>query len=282
MPNLRTKKLGGVFRGLFVGGAGVGKTIAAGSFPGPMKIYDFDNRIAPLVNFYPFREDIEYVTVVSDKAGRNDSIDFMDFCQEFMAFQDRCDYETIVIDSITSLGICCILYAMGTNKQTLKTSSRHLPIPGMNEYKAETATTSKILEVIKSLPCHVICTAHPVKKLELTEPGEMDSMISTFSLSSWGSKTPSLIPLSFDEMYFFFNQASSQLGQAPKRFVTTVATEDWDCKTALPLPPVFEVTNKPLYGVLQAFLKEHNLKLETARAQRAQQKGNGEAATDKA
>ena len=272
MPNLRTKKLGGVFRGLFVGSAGVGKTIAAGSFPGPMKIYDFDNRVAPLVSFYPFREDIEYTTVVSEKAGRNDSIDFMDFCQEFVALQDRCDYETIVIDSITSMGICCVLYTMAVNGQMF--GRNKLLVPGMNEYKVETATTTKILEIIKSLPCHVICTAHPVEKLRMQEAGKMETMESTFSMSGWGSKTPSLIPLSFDEMYYFYNDVGGQLGQQPKRFVSTVATEFWDCKTALPLPPIFEVTGAPLYKLLEKFLKDYNIKLETARKNKKSEKGD--------
>lgn len=264
MPNLRSKKLGGLFRGLFVGDPGTGKTVAAGSFPGPMKIYDFDDRVDPLLSFYPMRDDIEYVTVVSAKSERKDTITFIEFCQEFMGFQDRCPWETIVLDSMTSMSACCVLYALDLNGE-FNLKKGKLPRPQFDEYKGETATVLKILEVCKSLPCHLIATAHPIRKLEVTVPGDLESLKTVYSLTGYGTKTPSFVPVYFNEMYHFFNQTYGQQGQKPKRFISTVATNDLPAKTALPLPPVFEVTDKPLYNVLQKFLEEFNLKLEVAR-----------------
>jgi AAA domain len=264
LPNLKTKKIGGVFRGLFVGDVGTGKTVAAGSFPGPIKIYDFDDRVDPLLNFYPMRDDIEYVTVVSTRSERKDTITFIEFCQEFMGFQDRCPWETVILDSITSLSACCVLYALDLNGE-FNLKKGKLPRPQFDEYKGETATVLKILEVCKTLPCHIIATAHPIRKLEPLTPGDLESLRTIYSLTGYGSKTPSFIPVYFNEMYYFYNQIGSQ-GMKPKRFVSTVGSSDWDqAKTALPLPPVFEVTDKPLYNVLQKFLEEFNVKIEAAR-----------------
>jgi hypothetical protein len=269
MANLKSKRLGGIFRGLFVGVTGVGKTVAAGSFPGPMMVYDFDDRVEPLRQFYPNRDDIEYKTVVSGKVRhRRDAINFKDWCQEFEDLQDRCDYETIIIDSFTSLSNCSIQYQMGINTDP-KLSKGGIEIPFMDEYKGETQVASQILEVMKNLECHVIFTAHPVNKLMLTKPGEMESMRSYRSITAHGTKTPSFVPNYFNEMHYFYTKDVSQMGQKPSRMVCTIQTGDILAKTALPLPPVFEVTDKPYYGVIQAFLKEHNLKLETKRQEKA-------------
>lgn len=254
MPNLRSKLPGYRYRGLFVGQCGTGKTIAAGSFPGPMLIYDFDDRVDPLINFYSKRQDIEYKTVVSWKSDRKDSIDFMEFCQEWMQFQDRCDWTTVVIDSVTSLSACCVLYALQLNKEFNWRAGSKLAVPGMNEYKSETAVMLKILEVAKSIPAHVIVTAHPVSKLEMLEAGNMETLRPTSSLTAYGTKTPSFIPNYFNEMYWFHNEVQGQ-GQKPRRYVTTVANGEIPAKTALPLPPIFEITNKPLWNVIQSFLK---------------------------
>jgi hypothetical protein len=268
VPNLRTKKMGGLYRGLFVGDPGTGKTVAAGSFPGPMKIYDFDDRVDPLLTWYPKRDDIEYVTVVSSKSDRKDTITFIEFCREFMELQDRCDWETVVLDSLTSMSACCVLYALDLNGE-FNLKKGKLPRPQFDEYKGETATMLKIFEVCKSLPCHVIATAHPMRKLELTVPGDLESMRTVYSLTGYGTKTPSFIPVYFNEMYYFYSQAASTRGMKPKRYVSTVPDGDNPSKTALPLPPIMEITDKPFFNIVKKILEEAELKIETARAPKA-------------
>lgn len=269
MANIRDRKLGGLFRGLFVGVTGVGKTIAAGSFPGPIMFYDFDDRIEPLRKFYPQRDDIEYKTVVAgDVRQRRDAINFKDWCKEFENLQDRCDYETVVIDSFTSLSNCSIQYQMGINDEP-KLSKGGIEIPFMDEYKGETQVASQIVEVMKNLPCHVIFTAHPINKLRLESPGQLESMRQYQSIVAHGTKTPSIIPNYFNEMHYFYTKGGTQMGQEPSRWVCTIQQGDILAKTALPLPPVFEVTNAPYFGVVQNFLKKHDLTLETKRQEKA-------------
>lgn len=255
---------GGRFVGLFVGGQGSGKTVAAASFPGPIMFYAFDDRMAPVKRFYPTRRDIQYKVVGSYKSKRRDYIDFREFCDEFENFQDRCDFATIVIDSITSYTATVIRYQL--NKKG-KTQGRHLAgfieVPTWDEFNGETQAVVETIELSKVLPAHVIFTAHPIDKTEIL-PG--DVVRRTQSITAFGNKTPSFVPPYFDEIYNFTKE-SAGVGVDPKRIVITQAAEDTLCKTALPLPNRFEITNKPLFGELQMYLAQHQIKLAEAVAE---------------
>jgi len=274
LPNLQTLKLGGLFRGLFYGISGTGKTVAAGSFPGPIKFYDFDDRISPLKLWYPNRTDMEWNTVTVTDSSRKDSISLIDFLREFHNLRERCDYETVVIDSITGLSNAIFLYVRHIEGDS-GFKKKVLPKVDLHDYQKETSTMLEVLETIKLLPCHVICTAHPITKTEMEEPGKLESMRSIRSLTGYGSKTPSMIPNGFNEMYWFYNQTVEQMGQKPKRFICTVANGEIPAKTALPLKPTMEITDLPLFNLIQKELNDYNIRLETAReAKKAVQKGD--------
>lgn len=267
MPKTSSIVLGGRFMGLFYGPNGGGKTIAAASWPGPVKIYDFDGRVAPVKHFYPNREDIDYITVgVGRSSTRRDVISFKEFTDEFEKLQDSCPYETVVIDSYTSFSACAIYYQMGINEE-VKLTKGGLPIPSWDEFKGETGTMLQILEICKILPCNVIVTAHPVSRAQTTKSTGsssdiLASMVKATTLATYGWKTESFLPNYFNEMYYMHADAYSQVGQEPKRLCQTVASGEIVAKTALPLPPVMEYTGKQLYSVIQKHLDAHNLKLQ--------------------
>jgi hypothetical protein len=125
----------------------------------------------------------------------------------------------------------------------------------------------QILEVAKILPCNFIMTAHPVQKAAAQKQGGsanevLASMIKQTTLATYGWKTASFLPNYFNEIYSFSNELAIQTGQPIKRYVQTVAVGEVLAKTALPLPPVMETSNKPFYNVLQAHLKDYNIKLQ--------------------
>lgn len=253
--------LGGRFVGLFVGSQGSGKTVAAASFPGPVMFYSFDDRMAPVKRFYPNRRDIQYKVVGSyPSPGRRDYIDFREFCDEFEEYQNRCSFATIVIDSITTYTATVIRYQL--NKKG-KNKGKHLAgfieVPTWDEFNGETQAVVETIELSKVLPCHIIWTAHPVDKTEINADGQ--TVKKTQSITAFGNKTPSFVPNYFDEIYNFAKENAGS-GLDPRRWVISQAGEDVLCKTALPLPPRFEITNLPMFGELQKFLAEHKLKLE--------------------
>lgn len=273
MPFIHQKKLDGRFMGLFVGTNGSGKTVAIGSMPGPILIFDFDGRVDPLINFYPRRKDIEYYTVGLADNARRDVIGFLEFCKKFEALQDRCDYATVAIDSYTMYSVVAVLHQMGyRDEKDLKRTKGGLPIPDWDEYKGETGVAVQIMEVAKVIPAHFIMTAHPVSSAKATKQGGstnevLASMVKGSSISTYGWKTASILPNYFNEMYYFESNASSQLGQPIKRTVQTVSAGEVVAKTALGLPATFNITNLPFWPVLQALVKDRVAKIEAARAE---------------
>lgn len=253
--------LGGRFVGLFIGNQGTGKTVAAASFPGPIMFYAFDDRMAPVKRFYPNRKDIQYKTVGAYPSRRRDYIDFRTFCDEFEAFQDRCDFATVVVDSLTSYTATVVRYCL--NKKG-KDKGRHLAgfieVPTWDEFNAEAQAVVETIEISKILPAHIIFTAHPVDKTEILKSGGEELVRKTQSITAFGNKTPSFVPPYFDEIYNF-RKMNAGGGQDPRRFVTCQAGEDVLCKTALPIPNEMEITNQPFFKILQGHLEAHKLKL---------------------
>jgi hypothetical protein len=255
-------KLGGRFTGLFVGGQGTGKTIALASFPGPIMVYDFDGRMTPVKRFFPNRRDIEYKVVSAYDAppGRPDVINFRQFCEEFEFLQSRCDYATVAIDSITSYTATVVRYQLNKKSRGGKKLAGFIDVPTWDEFNGETQAVVETIEIAKILPCHVIFTAHPVDKTEITKIQGEEVVTRKQSITAFGNKTPSFVPNYFDEIHNFAKEDQG-IGLDPRRWVITQAGEEVLCKTALPIPPRFEITGQPFFKVLNDFLKQHDAAL---------------------
>jgi hypothetical protein len=159
--------LGDRIMAMFVGPNGEGKSVAAASFPGPIKFYDFDGRMKPIKLFYP-NLDVQYVTVGPKAIPAKGIIDFLDFCREFEDLQDRCPWATVVIDSFTNLSNTAITWLRvrgGFDDFKGKKTLSGLPLPGFDRYNGETTSLAQILDVAKVLPCNMVVTAHPIVKM---------------------------------------------------------------------------------------------------------------------
>ena len=260
--------------GLFAGTHGSGKTVAIGSMPGPILIFDFDGRIDPITLFYPDRTDITYYTVGLNAHARGDVIGLKDFMKMFDALEENCPWGTVAIDSYTMYSTVAVLHQMGVKDlRDIKMTKGGLPIPDWDEYKGETGVAVQILETAKILPAHFVMTAHPVSKAQTTKQGGttnevLQSMVRASTLATYGWKTVSILPSYFNEMYYFYTDVSSQLGQTNQRMVQTVSAGEIVAKTALPLPATMDITGKPFWNVLQYHLKEY----EDKRAEKLRQR----------
>lgn len=278
MPNIYDIQLGGRIMALFISDNGNGKTVAAGSFPGPIKFYDFDGRMQPLKLFYPTRRDITYDTVgIESQRPSGDypgCIGFMDFAREFEDLQDRCPWATVVIDSITALTATSVGFQLGIKAREGKGKklSSGIQVPSWDEFNGETSVVQQILDVAKVLPCNVIFTAHPVDKS--TDVG--GTLKKSRSIAAYGTKTPSLVPIYFNEIYQFGVEPPSGPDQPAQRFILTQPTGKDMAKTALPLPPRIDITNKPLYPILRDICAAHNVKLAAKEAEREAKKQQDE------
>jgi hypothetical protein len=264
MANVHAIELGGRFMGLFISDNGNGKTVAAASFPGPIKFYDFDGRMQPVKLFYPTRKDIEYDIVGIENhpptATYPGCISFMDFAREFENLQDRCPWGTVVVDSITALTATSVGFQLGIKSKEGKGKklSSGIQVPSWDEFNGETSVVQQILDIAKILPCNVIFTAHPVDKSVDAGGGTLKK---ARSIAAYGTKTPSLVPIYFNEIYQFGIEPPLAPDQPAQRFILTQPTGKDMAKTALPLPPRIDITGKPLYPILQKYCKDYNIKL---------------------
>jgi hypothetical protein len=263
VPSLKYMKPGKKWTILAVGSFGSWKTSSVASFAkeGPLWIADFDGRLLPLVEMYKRIPEV-YDNITYDSYGPKN---YMDFCKAFEKLQDRCDYTTVMIDSITSLSVTIINYSMGVaDAKELKLSrfKSGLPIPDWPEFNAEAQQFSMILDIGKVIPAHFICTAHPLTrtKVEAGENGKIKSARSYESLVSAGVKGIELVPNYFNEIWRF-NMAKSFSGDgiSERHFIKTRPEYTGDlAKTSIGLPEEVDIPDikagKLFYDVLQDFL----------------------------
>src|SRR4051812_49430055 len=164
MPKTSDIILGGRLMLMLKGDNGSGKTVFAGSFPGPIKFFMFDgSKLDILKRFYPNRTDIEYDIYGPRKVRFRDNNgqvveikSLLQFAEEFTALQDRCDFATVVIDRFTSCSVTCVTFQLDvrTNDagKTTNMSKGGLVIPDFDEYKGETTLVTQSLDVSKVLP----------------------------------------------------------------------------------------------------------------------------------
>jgi hypothetical protein len=276
MPKTSDIVLGGRIMLMLKGDNGSGKTVFAGSFPGPVKFFMFDgSKLDILKRFYPNRTDIEYDIYgprsqrFRDAQGRvYDIKNLLQFAEEFNDLQNNCPWSTIVIDSFTSFSVTCVTFQLDvrTTDKDKKTSVSKggLVIPDFDEYKGETTLVTQALDVSKVLPCHVIWTVHPLPKLDTSGQGAGMKVTKTTSIAAYGAKTAAMAPGYFNEVWHL--EARSAAGGV-QRITHTQTIGDQFAKSALPLPISFDVTNKPGFAEVQKFLEEYHIKLQEHIAQ---------------
>ena len=229
---------------LFTGAPGTGKTTAIGSFPGPMKIFDFDHRLLPIQRFYPERTDIEY----DQFDGRN----FHKFKKDFEDLQNSCPYATVVIDSMTFLGDALIDYMVGLRGGKGGKTKGVMQLATLEDYGGESKGLLDVLNIARVIPAHFIMTAH----LTIVS----DDKGSYRTLMTGGKKISFKIPGWFDEVYHFKAGPSMDDGNAVEYKVYTKPTgDDYGCKTNFKIPYEIDVTDKPFFSILQELLLEQGI-----------------------
>ena len=155
---------------LVYGKSGTGKTTFACSFPNPY-VFDFDKGML-------------------SQRGRQADFDtytsYADFELKFKELEANCPYDTIVIDSITTLEEYCMDKALKTNRRSM---------PTMNEWNILIAELKDLFMRATKMSNHLVVVAHEqMLQDELT--GEV--LIRPLIV---GKKLPGQLPLWFDEVY---------------------------------------------------------------------------------
>ena len=203
-------------KAIFVGASKSGKSIASISFPKPLHIFDLDGRIRSIRNFYnPNLENLKGVTYDSFN-------NYLDFGTAFDRLERFCPYETVVIDSLSSLADMIIRFSLRekglsplvTSKDYVSGAKRlaNIPIPAYDEYNLEASILREVMNMCaSSLKCNVILTAH----LYHTEEQKKDDSgklvpVTKYHILTGGKKAAAFLPQKFDEIYHFASDGGSK------------------------------------------------------------------------
>lgn len=245
---------------LMKGPFGHGKTLALASFAldGPIYLAYFDKKKPiELVTFFSKMGDkgrrilnnIEYDIYSSSNAN--------EYLNKLMSLSKDCRYFAMGTDSVTNLTSAAVNWSLGF-KDNKKGKDKIMP--DFDEYKVETSLVTQALDICRTLPCHVIWTAHPVPSTKIEGAGSSMKVTKVNSIVTYGSKVAGIVPGNFSEIYHFSKQSSwdSTTGKSGTRYlVSTDAIGDDFAKSNIGLKGEFDITDRLFYEVWKEEVANH-------------------------
>lgn len=242
---------------LFKSPWGFGKTLAAASFAlgGPTYMAYWDKK-APkeLITFFrkfgakgkKVLDNLEYDVYGSSNAGT--------YLEKVLGFKEDCRYFAFITDSVTTMTAGAVNWSLGFNEKgkkiQIKAENPQQLIPQFDEYKTETSLVSQALDACRTLPCHVIWTAHPLPGIKIEGSGSSMKVSKVNSIVTYGSKVAGIVPGEFTEIYHFTKATNySTSPTSIKYVVSTEAIGDEYAKSALGLPKELDITDRFFYEV---------------------------------
>lgn len=240
---------------LFKGESSSGKSVAALSFPNPY-VLDLDVKMPSIaVKHFPGKE-VHWDTFSN----------MVELGERLDKLQDKCPYETVILDTITGL-TQNIIHSVGLIKgetvpvmlqkvKATKGGGKMIEMMGYDYYNAETRYVKYVLDVLKYLwmkegnPRHVIVCGHVLDK----EKTESDGSVSkTRTIVTAGKAVAAYIPTVFDETYHF---ECRKILQNVKFMARTQGTGDDFAKTTFHLPNEIDFTGQQhFYDQIKGLLR---------------------------
>lgn len=228
---------------LFKGEPGTRKSSAALSFPKPIYFFDFDGKIEalgrPMQAWGIDPKEVHYDTYKDWNSAE----------QKLRAFQTKCPYKTIVLDSITSC-------ADAINRQTLKIKSgggagktiAGIPVNSIEDFNAEDSALKELVAALKEIKAYhkinIILIAHVIQKEQKSADGKTHM---SRTIVTAGKGIAQKIPAYCSEIYHFNIKTSMDLSKGGQYSVLTVHTGDDMARSSLPIESEIIFGNDPLY-----------------------------------
>lgn len=244
---LETMVLSGNTSFLFKGSYGFGKTIAAASFArlGPVFLAYWDKK-QPVELMHFFRKhapellkNIEYEVYGAHNA--NEYLNLM------IKLGRDCRYVAFINDSVTTMTSAAVNWSLGFKSTKKVRDESNIAIPDFDEYKVETSLVTQALDISRTLPCHIIWTAHPLPSMKIEGSGPSMKVSKTNPIVTYGSKVAGIIPGQFSEIYQFSKLSSwdQNLGKSTTKYiVSTEQVGDDYAKSNIGLNVEIDITNR--------------------------------------
>jgi hypothetical protein len=247
---------------------GFGKTLAAASFAveGPIWIAYWDKKKPiELQNYFynvvkrpELLKRIDYDVYGASNAG--------EYLEKLIDLSKSCPYFALSTDSVTNLTSGAVNWSLSYRAER-KNKDKLKVLPDWDEYKVETSLVTQALDICRSLPCHIIWTAHPLPGIKVEGSGNTIKVTKVNPIVSYGSKVAGIVPGQFSEIYHFSKTETwdTETGKGGKRYiVNTDQVGDEFAKSNIGLSKPFDITDRLFYEVWKEEIKK--FKEESANA----------------
>ncbi len=256
---------------LLKGPFGHGKTLALATFAleGPIYLAYFDKKkpIELKTFFMQYGEkgrkilnNIEYDIYSSSNAN--------EYLNKLMALSKDCRYFAVGTDSVTNLTSAAVNWSLGF-RDNKKAKDKDKMMPDFDEYKVETSLVTQALDICRTLPCHILWTAHPIPGIKIEGSGASIKVTKVNPIVTYGSKVAGIVPGNFSEIYHFIKGSDWDATSGKSRTKFTVsfdAVGDDFAKSNIGLKGEIDITDQFFYEVWRAKVKQHMEELENNNA----------------
>jgi len=240
---------------------GHGKTIALATFAleGPIYLAYFDKKkpIELKTFFMQYGErgrkilnNIEYDIYSSANANV--------YLNKLMELSKDCRYFAVGTDSVTNLTSAAVNWSLGFRDNKKKDKDRI--VPDFDEYKVETSIVTQALDICRTLPCHILWTAHPIPGIKIEGSGASIKVTKVNPIVTYGSKVAGIVPGNFSEIYHFTKGTDydTTTGKSKIKYgVSFDAIGDDFAKSNIGLKGEIDITDRFFYEVWKERVKQH-------------------------
>ena len=243
---------------LFKGDSGAGKTVGALSFPNPV-VLDIDRKMPAIANKHfpdkkvPFKQ-------------YTDAMQAGETLEQWQV--SGCPFDTIIVDSITSLSYACLKTMDDLKGSNIMTKFRDLKVQGPGKVGKKTVELRgydyyNSEDSYLKFYYHVIVIAHVLTSE--TEDIKTKEITKMRRIVTAGKNIAAYIPAQFDEVWHFGVGHGDILSETDRvrHFAITEAIGDDYAKTAYRLPYKIDFTNGSLFEKICSELSQETQTEET-------------------
>lgn len=242
---------------VLAGQPGRAKSSAGLTFPTPMMIFDFDNKLeGPILWARKMGIDLSKIDIIQPKHWNNRWEEFDKMLKDYA--KNPAPYKTFGFDSLTSMADVLLGFTNDAKSAEKKAKTvAGVQVAGIDEYNAETSGIMDLLLFMKDIKAHVWLTAHVIEtKTQVMEAGAANKIIVNRALLTGGKKAAAKIPVYFPENYSIQIEKPIREGDPVDYVCHTRPNEEDYGRTAYPLPAKFKFTNDLFFKILMEHIQK--------------------------